>query len=194
MRRPRGRLSSVDLLPEAAEEDVQWAYEQLKRRKRPQAEILDQLNLRLKLKSIPPISRSAFNRASIRLMRMATRLEETREIAGVLAAKLDAAGGDDLTLLLGETIKMLVYEMLENAGNLKADGLTAEMMMNFARALKFAEDSRRITADTRARIERDFKAKASEAVEAAARAKGLTRETVDAIKAQILNIDRAAKS
>jgi hypothetical protein len=193
MRRARGRLSSVDLLPEEADEDVLWAWEQLRRRRRTQSEILDQLNLRLQLKNITPISKSAFNRAAIRLMRMAARLEETREIAGVLAQKLDASGGEELTLLLGETIKVLVYEMLENAGELKANGITAEMMMNFARAVKFAEESRRITADTRVKIEREFTAKATEAVENAAKAKGLTKDTVDAIKAQILGLNVGAR-
>lgn len=189
MRRARGRLSSVDLLPEEAEEDVVWAWEQLKRRKLTQTEILEQLNLRLKRKGLRSISKSSFGRAAVRLMRMASRLEETREIASVLATKLDAAGGEDLTLLLGETIKTLVYEMLEHAGELQADGAAAEMMMNFARALKFSEESRRITADTRTKVEREFKKTATAAVDEAAKVRGLTQETADAIKAQILGLN-----
>ncbi len=193
MRRARGRLSSIDLLPEEAEEDIKWAYEQLKKRKRPQTEILDQLNLKLKIKNLPPISKSAFSRASIRMMAMATRLDETREIAGVLATKFEATESDDLALLLGETIKTIVFEMLENAGELRANSLSAEMMLNLARAVKTAEDTRRITADTRTRIQKEIASKASEAVEAAGKAKGLTRETVDSIKAQILGLDVGAK-
>lgn len=193
MERPaRGRLSTLDLLPPEAEEDVLWAHKELRLRKRLQQDILEEFNLKLRLKGIPPISKSAFNRASLRLMRMATRLEETREIAGVLAERFETGGGEDVTLLLGETIKVMVYEMLENAGRLKADGATAEMMMNAARALKSAEEARRISADTKRLVEKEFKVKAEAAVEQVARAKGLSAETVEAIKANILGIREGA--
>lgn len=183
--RTRNRLSSIDLLPPEAEEDVVWAYKELRRRKMIQDDVLDQFNLRLRMKGLGPISKSAFSRAAIRLSRMATRLEETREIAGVLAEKFETGGGEDITLLLGETIKVMTFEMLENAGRLKADGDTAEMLMNAARALKTAEDARRVSADTASKLKREFAVKAEEAVERVGAARGLSSETVTAMKAEL---------
>ena len=57
---------------------------------------------------------------------LSRRLEETREIAAVIAPKLDEAGDNSLTLMVAETLKTLISEMLGNAGELKADGDTAE--------------------------------------------------------------------
>lgn len=190
MARARGRLSTVDLLPAEAEEDVQWAYAELKKRKRLQTDILDQFNLRLKMKGLGPISKSAFNRASIRTMRMATRLEETREIASVLAVKLDTHDGEDLALLLGETIKTLVYEMLENAGPLKANGFSAEMMMNFARSVKMIEETRRVVTTNRKVTDELIAEKAGKAIDEVAKREGLSRDTVESIKAKILGVEK----
>ncbi|RJF70885.1 DUF3486 family protein [Rhodopseudomonas palustris] len=196
-RTKRGRLSGIDRLPSWADEAKLWAFEQLKERKLSQLDILDGFNERLKVAAFgegiirpPQISRSAFNRTAIKVAALSMRLQETREIAAVIAPKLDEAGDNSLTLLVAETLKTLISEMLGNAGELKADGDTAEMLMLTSRALKHAEEAKRISADGRRKIEAEFKAKASKAVDQIAKAKGLTTETIDAIKAKILGIDR----
>lgn len=172
----RGRLSSIDLLPIEAEEDVAWAFAELRARKQTQDDIREALNLRLKLKGIAPISPSAFNRAAVRTARMAHRLGEVREMATALASKFEDGGDEDLTLMVSETIKALIFEMLENAGNLKANPLTAEMMANMATALSSAERAKKISADTRKMIERDFTKKADAAIEKVGAFKGMSEE------------------
>lgn len=188
MVRGRGRLSSVDLLPIEAEEDVAWAFAELRARKRTQEDILESLNLRLALKGLGPISKSAFNRAAIRTARMAHRLGEVREIATALSSRFEDGGDEDLTLLVSETIKSLVFETLENAGRLKADGITAEMLANFALALKSAEQAKKVTADTRKVIEANFKKQAGEAIEKAAGVKGLTAEAKEEFKRLLFGV------
>ena len=51
-REGRGRLSSIDLLPDEAEPEVVWALEQLRDRKLPQTAILAEFNERLADKGI----------------------------------------------------------------------------------------------------------------------------------------------
>jgi len=193
----RGRLSSIDTLPEWADEAKLNAFTALKERKLPQLEILDRFNAELRVAALangvtdpPQISSSAFNRHAMKLAILGRRLEETRAIANVLAPKLDAQGDNSLTLLVAETIKTLASEMLANSGELNADGETAEMLMFTARALKHAEESKRISSDTRAKIEKELAAKTAQAVDQVAKAQGLTRDTVDAIKAQILGMEK----
>lgn len=60
--RGRGRLCSLDMLPQQAKEDVAWSEAQLLARKLPQTAILTELNSRLSAKGLSPISRAAFNR------------------------------------------------------------------------------------------------------------------------------------
>ncbi|MGJ5203598.1 phage protein Gp27 family protein [Bradyrhizobium sp. HKCCYLR20261] len=193
----RGRLSEIDKLPDWADEAKVWAFEQLKERKLSQLEILDGFNARLKAASLaedataepPEISRSAFNRTAMKIAILGRRLEETREIAAVIAPKLDEAGDNSLTLMVAETLKTLIAEMLGNAGELRADGDTAEMLMLTSRALKHAEEAKRISADGRRKIEAELQNKAAKAVDAVAKASGLSAETVEAIKARILGIE-----
>ncbi|MBI1201478.1 MAG: DUF3486 family protein [Rhodopseudomonas sp.] len=193
----RGRLSAIDTLPEWADEAKFNAFTALKERKLAQLEILDTFNAELRVAALangvtdcPQISRSAFNRTSLRLALLGRRLEETREIAAVLAPKLDQAGDNSITLMVAETIKSLVAEMLSNADEMKADGDTAEMLLFTARTLAAAEQAKRISSDTRKKIETELNDKASKAVDLVAKAKGLSKETVADIKAQILGIER----
>lgn len=194
----RGRLDSIDRLPEWADDAVAWAFTALKERSLTQVEILDGFNERLRAaawgegltdpETVPQISSSAFNRRAMRLAAVGRRLEETRAIAAILTPKFEGETAEQITLLLSETIKTLTFEMLEEAGDLKADGDTAEMLMMASRALKHAEEAKRISADTKAKILKEFTAKATSTVDAVARAKGLSADTVETIKAQILGI------
>jgi hypothetical protein len=194
----RGRLSEIDKLPAWADEARAWAFEQLKERNLTQMEILDGFNSRLRAASlaedasaeVPEISRSAFNRTAIGIATHGRRLAETREIAAVLAPKLDQAGDNSVTLMVSETIKTLIFEMLSNAGQLTADGDTAEMLMMTARALTAAEQAKKISSDTRKKIEAELHDKATKAVDAVAKSAGLSAETVDTIKSRILGIDK----
>lgn len=190
----RGRLSTLDTLPEWADEARLWAFAELKKRRLSQLDILEKFNARLRAAAlgqgltgddVPQVSRSAFNRAAMKLAILGRRLEETREIAAALAPKLDQAGDNSVTLLVSETIKTLISEMLANAGELKPDGATAEMLMMTARALHAAEQAKRISAETRKKIEAELKEKAAAAVEKVARMQGGTPESIAALKAAI---------
>lgn len=197
MARGRGRLSTLDTLPAWADEAKLAAFNALKERKLTQLEILDQLNTDLRVAALaegiteaPQISRSAFNRAALRLAVLGRRLEETREIARVLAPKLDQAGDDKVTLMVAESIKMLAHELLSNSGEIDADGASAQMLMFVARALKHAEEAKRISSETRRKIESEIKTKTAATIDQIAKVKGLSAETVEAIKAKILGIAR----
>jgi hypothetical protein len=197
----RGRVSAIDQLPEWADEARSWAFEALKERKLTQLDILDGFNDRLRAASlaqdaraeVPVISRSAFNRTAMQIAIHGRRLQETREIAAVLAPKLDQAGDNSVTLMVAETIKTLIFEMLGNAGNMPADSATAEMLMMTARALNAAEQAKKISSETRKKIEAELQDKASKAVDAVAKTAGLSAETVDKIKSRILGIDTGKK-
>lgn len=60
----RGRLSKIDLLPQAAAETVAWAEGELLRRNRTTGVIWLEFNQRLALLDLAPIGKSAFYRFS----------------------------------------------------------------------------------------------------------------------------------
>lgn len=186
----RPRLSSIDLLPEEAVPDIAWAYEEIKARRMPQLQILDELNKRLADRGLGKLSRSAFNRKVLWLVGHGEAILRAREIAGVLAEKLDAVPEGDVGLLLNELVKSIVFDILANAQ--LTDSVSMNMALNAAVALDKLENARRLSVGTRDKIAKIFADKAAAAVEKAGAAKGLAPDTIAELKRKILGIDLKA--
>lgn len=182
--RGRGRLSSLDLLPEEAQDDLIWACQQLAERQRTQADILFEFNDRLAVKGIEPVSKSAFNRKAIRIAAATRRQRETREIFSALSGDIDPARIDEHSIVLGEFLKTLIFELLQ-PGSAEHD---ADSAMKLSRGFKEIMVGQKISADRRAAEEKRATEKAVAAIEAVGKAKGLTTETVEAIKRDVLGI------
>ncbi|MEM1344961.1 MAG: phage protein Gp27 family protein [Pseudomonadota bacterium] len=167
-RKGRGRLSSIDTLPEHADGLVQQAMASLAERDQTQLEILAWLNASLARLDPPvgPISRSAFNRHALRFSAQARRLREARETANALAERLDDMPEGDIGLMLGETIKAVLNDVLidtamsgetPSIGDLRA---AAETIQRLAVA-------RKADHDTQERAKKAALAKASQALDLA---------------------------
>nr|WP_320202456.1 DUF3486 family protein [Agrobacterium rosae]MDX8301476.1 DUF3486 family protein [Agrobacterium rosae] len=191
----RGRLSGIEMLPEACGDAVAWAASELQNRERTQTDIYEEFVGKLEAIdreyrgelefSIP--SFSAFNRYSIRLATLTQRLNQTREIATTLASKFDAAASDDLTLIASEAIKTLVFELVTNGGEAGFDPKGAKAL---ADALFSATRAQGVSTNRRQKVEKEFADKVEQAVDTVAKAKGLTRDTVDDIKTTILGVGK----
>ena len=188
----RGRLSAIDLMPPEADGIISWAAAELGLRERTQTDIYAEFTGKCEQLmaehrgelefAIPAFS--SFNRYSIRLARLTRRLDETRQIVSALSASFDAKDSDDLTIMTAETIKALVLHMLGDG----ADGIAPKDAMLLATAFKSAAQAQSISTDRRRKVENEFESRIGAAVETVARAKGLTVETAEAIKAQILGV------
>lgn len=181
-RNGRGRLSSLDLLPDEAQEDLIWALSRLNERKRSQTDILFELNDRLAVKGIDPISRSAFNRKSTRLARRTKQLEERRHIYAGIAERLtpEEIGKNDI--VLGEFLKVLIDELLDG------EDLASSDAMQLARAYKDTVVAQRHSADLKRKAEDEARSKiatvAKEATDVARKA-GVSEETLAEINRRL---------
>ena len=189
----RGRLSSLDLMPSECDGIITWAAQELSNLDRTQTEIYAEFVAKcealmaehrgeLEFK-IPAFS--SFNRYAIRMARQTRRLDQTRAIVATLSEKFNAAESDNLTIMAAETIKALVFNMLAEADEDSANPLG---VMQLSAAFKQAVQAQSISSDRRRKVEADFAAKVESAVTTVARTKGLTAETAEAIKAQILGV------
>jgi hypothetical protein len=190
----RGQLSSLERLPPEAEGIFTWAASELADREKTQTEIYAEFVTRCEqlmrehrgeLEFTIP-SFSSFNRYSIRQARMTRRLDQTREIAKVLAKKHDAQASDDLTVMAGEMIKSVVFHMLGDA----ADGIEPKQLKELADAFKSAQVSQNLSSTRKAKETAALKDRLTEAVDTVAKAKGLTAETTESIKAEILGVTK----
>lgn len=154
----RGRLSSLDLLPEEAQDDLVWALGELNQRSRTQADILFELNDRLEAKGIEPISRSAFNRRATRLARRTAQLEERRYVYAGIAERLTPEEVSKSDLVLGEFLKVLIDELLDGSE------LTSKSVMELARAYKETVLAQRHSAAERRKAEEEAKKKINSAI------------------------------
>lgn len=193
MARGRGRLSSFDLLPAEADSIVIWAAETLSDRGRTQTDIYAEFVTRCEALmaehrgeldfDIPAFS--SFNRFSVRQAKLSRRLDTTRDIVRAISGNFDAKESDDLAIMTAETIKSLVLTMLADADEEKID---TKSVLELAGAFRQAQTAQNVSADRRRKAEAEFQAKVTEAVDTVAKAKGMTAETSEAIKAQILGV------
>ena len=180
----RGRLSSLDLLPEEAQEAVTWARVELAKRDRTQAEILSDFNGRLVDKGIETVSKSAFNRASIKLAAMNTRLSEARAIFEGVAPQFTAEKVDEQTVVLGEFIKLLIFDLVQEDGA----SIGTKGAMELASAHLAVIRGQAVSADRRRKLEADFKAEAMKAVDKVADRKGLSDEMRRDLRAELFGV------
>jgi flagellar hook-basal body complex protein FliE len=191
----RSRLSGIELLPEECAPIVAAAAAALQDRDRTQTDIYQEFFAQLEaLKkehrgeldfTIP--SFTAFNRYSIKLATLSSRLNQTREIAATLAEKFDVSDSDNLTLIAAETIKTLIFELLTKGGEA---GLDPKGAMALANALRSATQAQGISTARRQKVEKEFGEKVTDAVEAVVKAKGVSAEGAEEILTKILGVQR----
>ncbi len=187
-RRGRGRLSSIEQLPPEAEPFVAAAIQALNERSCTAEEIRGELNAHLlSLPDCEPISRSAFNRYSLQLAASGRRIAQAREMASIFAEKIDEMPDGDIGLLLVETIKTMIYDVMMDA-TLDGESPSIKMLVTAAEAVERLEKARNANVRT-AKLKRDnFVEDAATAAVEAATKRGLSAETVDQIKHAVLGV------
>jgi len=177
-RQGRGRLSSIDMLPDEAQPDLLWALDQLRERSLPQKVILEEFNARLIALDIKPISKSAWSRYAVRKAIQYRRQDETRRIAGELAASMGTDDADEMTVMIAEMVKIAAFEILEG-GELSTKGI-----MEISRALQSSVSAQKASADYREQLQKRIDAKLAEAAEkvgAIGRKKGVSKAAMKQI-------------
>lgn len=183
-REGRGQLSSIDTLPDEAEPDIVWALEQLRERTMPQTAILDEFNSRLADRGIGRVSKSAFNRWSVRKAIQYRRMDEVRAITADIASALGTDGADQVTVAIAEMVKVAIYESLE--GN-----LGPKQIMEISKALGSVVSAQKVSSEHRARLEARVAAQVEEAADragAAAAEAGLSADRVAQIRRDVLGV------
>ena len=185
--RGRGRLSFIDTLPDECREDVDWAIEELKGRKRTQEEIRDEFNLRLLSKGADPVSKTSFNRYSLKLAKHWGAMMQVREAAAMFAERMDEEPDGDVGLLIGETIKALVYQAVSD---IEMDDASASMKMlaQAAHAVQRLEQARGVNIKTALLKREKFLEKVADQVEESALAAGVSGEAAADLRRRLLGV------
>lgn len=183
-REGRGRLSSIDQLPDEAEPDIIWALEQLRERSMPQIAILAEFNARLADKGIGSVTKSAFSRWSVRKALQFRRIDEVRAITSDVVSGLGTDGADQVTVACAELLKVAIFESLEG-------GVDPKAIMALSRALNSAVAATKTSAEVKAKAEARVAEQISAAADragTAAREAGLSAERAADLRRQVLGV------
>lgn len=176
-------LGSLDLLPEECQDDVVWALAELNRRDRTQTDILFELNDRLAVKGHGPISRAAFSRRSVRLKRRADRLAERDALYAGVIDKITPEKMAEQDIILGELLKALIDEQIDQV---KSSKEIDELASAYKKTVSAQDTSAKLKAVAETAAQKKLEKSVTTAVDRAVRKKGMTAETAEAIKEQIL--------
>ncbi|MDR1300925.1 MAG: DUF3486 family protein [Treponema sp.] len=182
-----GQKSAVDKLPEELRIKL---LEMLQDPAITQAEIVDTINAQA---GETLLSRSSMNRYAQRMKHFAEKNRQAKEIAD---AYLDKYGTDNrvkLGKVVNEQIRLAVFDLIGEIEEIQADPATkkteiADMLYKLSRGLKELEAAEKLNAERTESIRKAALVEAAEAVEQSATSNGLTTETMDNIKKQILGL------
>lgn len=184
-----GRQSSIDKLPPEVREALNaW----LRDPAITQQETADRTNALLEEIGVDHrVSRSAVNRYSQKMEEIGAKLRQSREVAEMWVANLGSEPQGKVGKLINEMIRMMAFEtgaaLAEGAEPvppklLKDLALTVQRLESAANMNE--ERERKIRVEERQRVIAEATAK----VEEAAGTGGMTRESIDTIKREILGI------
>lgn len=193
-RQTRGRLSSIDTLPDEAELIVAWAAEELAATKRTQIDIYAEFKQKLiaiqgefgLAFDIP--SYSSFHRHSVRLSALTRRLQRMRAVASAIVERDDAASADDITMAATLTIKTLILELAEAGGEAGFKPKDAKAMADALRSLSAAEN---VSTARRQKVEAQISRmaeNADQAIETVGKEAGLSKDRIAQLKKEFLGV------
>lgn len=199
--RGRGRLSSIEMLPEEADEAIAWANAQLRERKMSQTEIHRQFNAMLAQQGLKPVTWSSFSRFSLRLASELRRMQASRDITNMVLARHDPSDSSDATIAAVELFKARLVQMVVDQDETDPK-LLAQASLTLARLSateqREAEVKRRDRHEQRTDSEREEAARkqreAEDAQQSAGTASriaaeaGLSAERVAAIRLGVLGL------
>lgn len=181
-RSPRRSPSSIDKLPPEIRELIG--------RLRDQGATIDQIKAKLD-ELDAEVSRSALGRHIKGLAEVGEQLRRSREIATALVSRFGEEPDNRVGRLNIELMHGIVMDMLtgmEEGGEPGTVSFDAEETMFLARSLQSLASAQKIDTDRLLKVRVEVAKEAAKAVETVGKAKGLTKETMDAIKHAVLGI------
>ena len=161
----RGRLSSIDLLPEDIKAQLNAA---LREKRLTQKQILDAVNPLLAERGKTPVSKSALGRYAMSVEEKGAMMREAREAAKALVGKFEEHSDSDIGRLLSEMIKTLTFERVMTGGDLDVPELN-----------KLALIAQRMARTSKIDLERDKAVKQQMAEKAKERINELEKQGFD---------------
>lgn len=184
-----GRASTVEQIPP----DILEKLQQLLQDPRvSQLEATARINKVLEEEGHETVSKSAVNRYAQKMARVGQKLQEAREVSRMFIDRFGEDQSGEVGKLVNEMIRTLVFDI-----TLKMQGETidpdmapelAKMVKNLGEAMHKLEQAAATNTKREQEIKRNAAQQAAEAAAKSMTRQGMSKDTVDAIKRDILGI------
>lgn len=187
------RPSSVELIPEDLLKELNAL---LADPRVSQIDAVKRINAILIEQGEDPLSKSAVNRYAVRMNEVGKRLQERHAVADMWIAKFGRVPEGQLGQLITQMVQSLAFDasLAMSEGQFDPDDMPG--MVTMLKELATTVNRLEMASSRNAKREADIRAdereraadEAAQTVESVAVSKGLSRETIDDIKSQILGI------
>lgn len=191
--------SSIDLLPDPIRQQLQ---DLLNDRRVTQLQAVDRINAILsalresgELPEAAPerLSKSAVNRYALRMEEVGAKLRQSREVAEIFISKVGAAPQGQVGLLINEMLRSLAFDLSLKLQDAQFDSpeemsATIDQVKALALAVQRLEQSASINVKREQEIRKQAAEAAAEVADKTLVHQGMSRDTIDAIKREILGI------
>jgi hypothetical protein len=193
----RPRLSSIEQLPDECGGVIAWAAQELAKRDASLTDIYGEFRRKLIALQgelglgfdIP--SFSAFGRHSIREGNLRGRTARALLLSKSLNENVDGKDADELTKAATLTLKTLIFEMVEGAGEA---GFEPKEAMAMASAMRQLQQAENLSTARRLKLDEEFAAKAEKVIDQLGKEKGMSTETIAQLRHQFLGVRKKETS
>ena len=182
----RGRASKVDLLPPNIKTQLAMM---LRDKQFSQTEILQEINDLIRDCGLPDemqLSKTGLNRYASRMEKVGAKIRQAREVAEIWTKQFGEMPQSDIGKTVIELVKHLAFEMSSQyAENGIAEPKELAMLALTVQRLEAAAS---LSYDRERKIRKEVAQLAAETAEKVVAQAGLSKDTVDRLKAEILGI------
>lgn len=184
--------SSIDLLPDEVRDQLN---ELLRDRRVTQKDAVARINQILDELDHPErLSKSAVNRYAIRMEKIGKRMRESREVADALVGKLGSQPQGQIGNMVNEILRSVSFDLSLNLSDGEIDEENAPAIVSMLKDLALTtmrlEKAANLNVEREKEIRQQAMQEAAAAVEKISKKGGLTSETVQAIRSEILGISQ----
>jgi len=180
-----GKKSKVDRLPVAARNYLNDLLRDPANSQREMTELVNKQLVELGLE--PVMTQGSINRYAARMNKIGSKLMQSREVAELWVSKMGSAPSGKLGLMLNEIIGTLAFDLSLDLSENPEENVDrhklAKTLKDMAQLVKTLEEASQVNEKRTAKLIRDAKLEAAEAIEKECVKKGLSSDAVKTFRA-----------
>ncbi len=140
------------------------------------------------------VSKSGVNRYAAQMAKFTERSRQALQVANAFINKFGTDTGNVLGKVINEQIRLIAFDLVTGIEEVRESGaedaaqMAADMMLKISKAINELEKAEKLNFERSEAIRKATLAEAAAAVEKSAKGAGLSPETVDQFKKQILGL------